>query len=366
MGPGGPGERTIVTEKAYGVWPVISPFNFPFMLASGMALGALITGNSVILKPTSEAPLTGLMLYEAFSDAGLPAGAVNFVTGPGANFEDEFISNPGVAGIAFTGSRDVGMRLYRRFHTDQPFPKPMVLEMGSKNPTIVSAKADIAKAVEGTVRAAYGYSGQKCSATSRLYVQRGITREFLAALKDRIDKLVVGDPRSRAVFMGPVINEAALAKYEAVVQEAKAAGGKILVGGNVLKEGALRRGYYVSPTVVTGLPHGHRLFKDELFLPFVVVEEYSTLEEAISEANDTEYGLTAGIFSKDLREVKKFFDGIKFGVTYSNRSGGSTTGAWPGAQSFTGWNASGATGRGTGGPYYLLNFLRDQSQTTVS
>jgi 1-pyrroline-5-carboxylate dehydrogenase len=366
MGPGAPGESTIVLEKPYGVWPVISPFNFPFMLASGMALGALITGNSVILKPTSEAPLSGLMLYEAFSDAGLPPGAVNFLTGPGASFEDEFVSNPGVAGIAFTGSRDVGMRLYRRFHKDQPFPKPMLLEMGSKNPTIVTAKADIAKAVEGTVRAAYGYSGQKCSATSRLYLQKSIAREFLDALKERVDKVVVGDPRSKSAFMGPVINEAAVAKFEAVIEEAKSSGGEIFLGGNVMKEGELARGYYVSPTVVTGLPHGHRLFKDELFLPFVVVEEFSTVEEAIAEANATEYGLTAGIFSDDKKEVKKFFDGIRFGVTYANRTGGSTTGAWPGAQSFVGWNASGATGRGTGGPYYLLNFLRDQSQTTVS
>ena len=366
MEQGGPGEHTLVLGKPYGVWPVISPFNFPFMLASGMALGALITGNAVILKPTSDAPLTGLMLYQAFSDAGVPPGAVNFVTGPGANFEDEFVSNPDVAGIAFTGSRDIGMRLYRRFLTGQPFPKPILLEMGSKNPTIVTAKADIAKAVEGTVRAAYGYSGQKCSATSRLYLQKGIAREFLDALGDRIDRLVVGDPRDKDVFMGPVINEAAVARFEAAVDEAKSAGGKVLVGGTVMKKGGLARGYYVSPTVVTGLPRGHRLFKDELFIPFVVVEEFSTVEEAIAEANATEYGLTAGIFSKDRGEVRKFFDGIRFGVTYANREGGSTTGAWPGAQSFTGWNASGATGRGIGGTRYLLNFIRDQSQTTVS
>ncbi len=366
MGPGGPGEHTLVLGKPHGVWPVISPFNFPFMLASGMALGALITGNAIILKPTSEAPLTGLMLYEAFVDAGVPTGAVSFVTGPGANFENEFVSNPDVAGIAFTGSRDVGMRLYRRFLTGQPFPKPILLEMGSKNPTIVSAKADVTKAVEGTVRAAYGYGGQKCSATSRIYVQRDIKDEFLAALKNRIDSLVVGDPRDKQVFMGPIINEPAVSKFEAAVDEARAAGGRILTGGKVIKKGEMAKGYYVSPTVVTDLPQGHRLFKDELFLPFAVVDEFQTVDEAIAKANATEYGLTAGIFSKDKREVKKFFDGIRFGVTYANRSGGSTTGAWPGAQSFTGWNASGATGRGIGSPHYLLNFLRDQSQTTVS
>ncbi|MDA4124387.1 MAG: aldehyde dehydrogenase family protein [Thaumarchaeota archaeon] len=366
MGPGGPGEHTLVFGKPFGVWPVISPFNFPFMLAGGMALGALITGNSIILKPTSEAPLTGLMLYEAFRDAGVSKGAVNYVTGPGANFEDEFVTNPDVAGIAFTGSRDVGMRLYRRFLTGQPYPKPILLEMGSKNPTIVSAKADISKAVEGTVRAAFGYGGQKCSATSRLYVQKGIKDELLSALKIRVEALTVGDPRERQVYMGPIINESAVERFESAVNEAKKTGGKILTGGKVIKRGVMSRGYYVSPTVVSGLPSGTRLLRDELFMPFVVVDEFDTIGEAIAKANATEYGLTAGIFSKDKREVKKFFDGIRFGVTYANRSGGSTTGAWPGAQSFTGWNASGATGRGIGGPHYLLNFLRDQSQTTVS
>lgn len=138
-----------------------------------------------------------------------------------------------------------------------------------------------------------------------------------------------------------------------------------MVGGSVMEDGPMKRGYYVSPTVVADIPEDNRLVKQELFVPFVVVNEVGTVEEAIDKANATEYGLTAGIFSKDKREVKKFFDGIKFGVTYANRSGGSTTGAWPGAQSFTGWKASGVTGRGIGSPFYLLNFLRDQSQTTV-
>src|SRR5712691_5991129 len=135
MGLGGPGESSRVAGKPFGAWPVISPFNFPFMLANGMALGALVTGNSVILKPTSEAPLTGLLLYRVFRDAGVPPGVVSYVTGPGSNFENEFVSNPEVAGIAFTGSRDVGTRLYREFLTSQPHPKPVVTETGSKNPT---------------------------------------------------------------------------------------------------------------------------------------------------------------------------------------------------------------------------------------
>ena len=365
MGPGGAGERCKLVCKPLGVWPVISPFNFPFMLASGMALGALITGNSVILKPTSEAPLTGLMLYKVFADAGVPPGAVNYVTGPGANFEEEFTSNPAVAGIAFTGSRDVGMRLYREFLSKQPYPKPILLEMGSKNPTIVTAKADIAKAVEGTVRAAFGYGGQKCSATSRIYVQNKVKQRFLSALTDRVDRLKVGDPREKDVFMGPVINERAVKTFQDAVKEADEAGAEIVTGGVVVREGLGPKGYYVSPTVITGLPSNHRLFSDELFVPLVVVDTFESVDEAIAKANATEYGLTAGIFSKDAREVERFFGAIKFGVVYANRSGGSTTGAWPGAQSFTGWNASGATGRGVGGPHYLLNFLRDQTQTDV-
>lgn len=365
-GPGGPGENCRVLAKPLGVWPVVSPFNFPFMLASGMALGALITGNTVVLKPTSEAPLTGLMLYRVFRDAGVPSGAVNYVTGPGENFEQEFVSNKDVAGVAFTGSKDVGMRLYRGFLAQQPYPKPMVLEMGSKNPVVVTSNADVKKAVEGTVRAAFGYGGQKCSAASRVYVQSGIKARFLKALQSRIDEIAVGDPRRKEVFMGPVINSHAVAKFRRIAAEAKQANGELLTGGKVLRTGKLRRGYYVTPTVVTGLPSTHRLFREELFLPFVVVDGFKTLDEAIAKVNDTEYGLTAGIFSDDQKEVRSFMNQTQFGVVYSNRTGGATTGAWPGAQSFTGWKASGATGRGVGGSHYLLNFTRDQSQTYVS
>ena len=365
MGPGGPREHNKDVLKPHGVWSIISPFNFPFMLANGMAMGALMTGNSVILKPTSAAPLTGLMLYRLYVDSGVPPGAVNYVTGPGGNFEDEFVSSPDVDGIAFTGSRDVGMRLFRRFHTEQPYPKPILLEMGSKNPTIVTAKADIAKAVEGTVRAAFGYSGQKCSATSRVYVQNEVKDKFLAALKERVDRVVVGDPRKKDTFMGPIINAKAVDTFRRAVEDAKQSGGRIVVGGTTLDGETEKSGFYVSPTVVADISEESRLVKDELFVPFVVVNGFSNLDEALKMANSTDYGLTAGIFSRDRKEVKRFFDGIKFGVTYANRSGGSTTGAWPGAQSFTGWKASGATGKGVGSPFYLLTFLRDQSQTDV-
>ncbi|MFH0848976.1 MAG: aldehyde dehydrogenase family protein [archaeon] len=366
MGPGAQGEDCRMVCKPFGVWGVISPFNFPFMLASGMALGALITGNCVILKPTSEAPLTALMLYRVYHDAGVPPGVVNYVTGPGADFEKEFTSNHDVAGLAFTGSREVGARLHQQFLANQPYAKPVVLELGSKNPTIVTSKADLKKAAEGVTRAAFGYGGQKCSATSRVYVQSNIKAQFLEALQESTGGLIIGDPRNKDTFIGPIINETAVERFITSVEDAIKDQGNVVCGGKVLTEGDLAEGYYVEPTVVSGLPDDHRLFKEEIFLPLLVVGEFATLDEGLRKANDTDYGLTAGIFSEDRGEVDRFLDQMRFGVLYANRRGGATTGAWPGAQSFVGWRGSGATGRGVGGPYYLLNFVREQSQTVVS
>lgn len=365
MRPGAPGEQTRSVLRPYGVWAVISPFNFPIALAAGMISGALLTGNTVVFKPTSEAPLSGLKLYEAFRRAGVPEGALHVLTGPGDFFGEVVVRHPDVMGIAFTGSRAVGMSLYRSFTASQPFPKPFMAEMGSKNPVIVTSKADLDKAVEGTVRAAFGYGGQKCSAASRLYVEASIYTEFLERLVRRTRELRVGDPRRRETFLGPVINRAAVQRYQEAVGQAVSDGGRVEVGGKVLSAGEFARGYYVEPTIITGLAPEHRLFKEELFVPLLVATRFSTLEEALRMANDTDYGLTAGIFSEDEREVNFFFERIEFGVVYANRRGGATTGAWPGAQSFGGWKASGSTGRGVGGPYYLLTFLREQAQTTV-
>jgi 1-pyrroline-5-carboxylate dehydrogenase len=364
MQPGAPGETSKSVLRPYGVWAVISPFNFPLALAAGMVASALVTGNTVIFHPTSAAPLSGLLLYETLIKAGIPDGALSYVTGPGESFGDEVTRNLDVAGIAFTGSKDVGMKLYRDFVNKQPYPKPFIAEMGSKNPAIISSSADLEKAAEGVVRGAFGYSGQKCSATSRVYVERGVKNDFLKILKDKVDHLQVGDPREKESFVGPVINEKMVKKYQRYLELAKKDGGKIIAGG-LPEDKKLSKGYYVKPTVVTGLPSNDRLLKEELFLPFVVVDEVKNLDEALEKANDTEFGLTAGIFSNDQNEMDMFFKKIDFGVTYANRKGGATTGAWPGSQSFGGWKGSGATGKGVGGPYYLLGFMHEQAQTIV-
>ncbi len=362
MKPGAPGERTKSVLRPYGAWAVISPFNFPLALAAGMVTGALITGNTVVFKPTSAAPFAGLRLYHTLVKAGVPGGAINYITGPGGLVGEEIAKNESVAGIAFTGSKTVGMNIYREFVNSQAYPKPFISEMGSKNPAIITSKGELDKAAEGVARSAYGYGGQKCSATSRVYVDRGVKNEFLKILQDKVDKLKVGDPRDRDVFVGPLIDEKAVKKYEKSVELARKDGGKVTSGGEVLRT---PKGYYVKPAIVTGLPTKHKLAKEELFVPLIVVDEFKTLDEALEKANDTEFGLTAGIFSKDPKEIDQFFQKIDFGVTYSNRKGGATTGAWPGAQPFGGWKGSGATGKGVGGPYYLIQFMREQAQTMV-
>ncbi|MGC8969261.1 MAG: aldehyde dehydrogenase family protein [Conexivisphaera sp.] len=365
MAPGSPGEETWSVARPRGAWFVISPFNFPAMLGSGMVQGALITGNTVVWKPSEEASLTAHLMYEAYVEGGVPPGAINLLTGPGELYEDVIVGDRRIAGIAFTGSKEVGHHLYREFAARQPYPKPVVLETGSKNPTVVTAKADLAKATEGVARAAFGYGGQKCSATSRLYVQEEVKEEFLSMLVDYTRSLTVGDPRREGVFMGPLINERAYSNFARNVQEGLASGGRLLVGGRQLRDGWMARGFYVEPTILDGVPEDHYLFRDELFMPLLMVAPFRDLDEAIRKVNDTDYGLTAGIFSEDEGEVKEFMERVEFGVLYANRRGGATTGAWPGAQTFVGWKASGATGKGIGGPYYLLSFLQEQARTYV-
>ncbi len=359
------GDPTVHTRsvlKPYGVWGIISPFNFPFALSGGPSGGALVAGNTVVYKPSSDAPLSGVLLTRVLRDAGIPDGVFNMVMGPGETVGEEIQTNPGVDGILFTGSFEVGYRLYHEF--PKPYPKPVIVEMGGKNPAIVTAKADLDEAAEGVMRAAFGLSGQKCSANSRVYVERPVHERFLALLLDKTRAITVGDPLQRQNWMGPVINERAVARFQAAVAEARA-DGTVVVGGERLAGDAYDAGSYVAPTIVTGLPADHRLLRDELFLPFVVVVPVDSLDEALRLSNATIQGLTAGLYSEDAGEQRRFLDEIEAGVVYVNRRAGATTGAWPGVQPFGGWKGSTATGKAGGGLYYVQQFLREQSQTVV-
>jgi 1-pyrroline-5-carboxylate dehydrogenase len=348
--------------KPFGVWGVISPFNFPMALAGGPAGGALVAGNTVVFKPSHQGYFTGLKLYECIRDGGVPEGAFHVLTGPGSTVGDEIYTNPDVDGLTFTGSYAVGMQIYKNFAKD--YPKPAICEMGGKNPAIVSRQADLDTAAEGIMRSAFGFSGQKCSACSRVYVERPVYDQFVQTLVEKASRLKVGNPLERDTYTGPVINEKAVETFERAVGDVKSGGGKVLLGGERITQGDLARGLFVKPTIVEA-PLDNRVWKEELFVPFVAVAPVDSLDEALDRANDTEYGLTAGFYSEDQAEIDKFLNRIEAGVVYVNRKAGATTGAWPGMQPFGGWKGSGTTGKAGGGLHYVQQYLREQSQTVI-
>jgi 1-pyrroline-5-carboxylate dehydrogenase len=357
MGQFLPGETARAMLKPYGLWAVVAPFNFPFAIAAGMSTGALITGNTVVFKPASDTPYMGLKLCELLHDAGLPPGVFNYVTGPGATVGQELVDNESVDGFVFTGSRTVGLQAFRTF--TQTRPKPIITEMGGKNPTIITASADLEKAALGVMRAAFGYGGQKCSACSRVLVDRSVKTAFLERLVAETQKIKVGDPTQRDVYLGPLINGAAVSTYEKAIAEIRRSKGTILFGG----KSDPKVGHFVDPTIVDGLPRNHRVNREELFVPILSVIEVEGLDDAIEVANDVDYGLTAGIFSREPAEVHRFFSEVEAGVLYANRAAGATTGAVVGVQPFGGWKMSGISGKSAGGHYYLPQFMREQSQS---
>jgi 1-pyrroline-5-carboxylate dehydrogenase len=360
--PGSPEESRSIL-RPYGVFGIIAPFNFPVALAAGPTAAALLAGNTIVCKAAEDTALAGVRFYELLADA-LPPGVFNLVNGPGVPVGQEIADNPGVDGVVFTGSMAVGMKLLRDNGT-RPIPRPLIIEMGGKNPALIMPSADLDRASDGVMRSSFGATGQKCSACSRVYVSREVRQPFLELLVEKTKTIKVGNPLERDVWTGPLINERALNTYLNAVEQAKRDGGRILVGGRRITEEPFNHGYFVEPTVIDGLPAGHELFSRELFVPITVVADVLTLDEAIDLANKTEYGLTAGIFSADEGEIEEFFERIQAGVIYANRRAGATTGAWPGQNSFGGWKASGSTGKGTGGPHYLQQFFREQSRTRV-
>ena len=354
-----PHEKTQTIMKPYGVWGIISPFNFPSAIAIGMSTGAIITGNTAVLKPASDAPLSSFQFAKILYPK-LPDGAINFVTGSGNIVGRTMIESSDVDGIAFTGSQEVGMKGFQEF--TKSTSKPFISEMGGKNPVIVTKYADLEKAANGVMNAAFGFGGQKCSACSRVYVQNEVAEQFISKLVEKTKNLKIGMPWQRDVFLGPVINKEAKMKFENAVNMANK-DGEIISGGSVLTSSELENGYFVEPTIVTKLSEEHKLVKEELFLPFLCIQRYENFDDAIKLANQTEYGLTAGIFSNNQKQLDKFFSKIQAGVVYTNRSASATTAALVSSQPFVGWKHSGSTGKGAGGENYLQQFMRTQTQT---
>ena len=355
--------RNTSVMKPHGVWLVISPFNFPPSLTCAPTGAALAAGNTVVTKPSPETSWIVCLLARCFTDAGVPDGVFNLVTGKDDEMGRLLVDHPGIDGVTFTGSHAVGMDVYRKFARGS-YPRPVVLEMGGKNATIVSRNADLDDAATGIVRAAFGTAGQKCSCTSRVYAEAPIHDALIKRVVARTKALRVGDPTHRDVYVGPLISERA---YRTFVDACADLGkhGRILTGGHTLTDGEYAHGFYAEPTVVAGVSYEHRCWRDELFVPLVTIGSVASLDEAMAMTNDTVYGLTGGFFGTP-DETQWYFDRIQVGTSYANRSQGSSTGAWPGYQSFGGWKGSGASGKGTGSPYYIFSYMREQSQTLVS
>jgi 1-pyrroline-5-carboxylate dehydrogenase len=356
-----PQEETRCVLRPVGVFAIISPFNFPVALPCNLIGACLIAGNTAVFKPSPGSSLTGKLLMDCAVAAGLPAGVLNLVCGEQAG--PRLAEAQGVDGFAFTGSHAVGMQLARLALTG-PYSRPVIAEMGGKNPAYVAASADLEVAAEGLMRSAFGLQGEKCSACSVAYVEESVHDALLEFLVRKSRALVVGSPEDRATFVGPLIDEAVLARFDRACAAARQ-DGRIVLGGHRLLEGAYAAGNYVAPTIVSDLPADHWLNFEELFLPFLSVQRCRTLAEGIARGNRVQYGLTAGVYAQQPGELELFFSQAQAGALYANRRSGATTGAWPGYQTFCGWKGSGVDGKGGLGPYHLPRFMREQSHTIM-
>jgi len=346
--------------KPYGVWVVITPFNFPLALAGGPVAAALVTGNTVVLKGATVTPWAGRLLADCIRDAGLPAGAFNYLSGSSREVGDTLVNHPLTAGVTFTGSHDVGMCIARTMQSGK-YPRPCIAEMGGKNACIVTAAADLDRAATGIVRSAYGMGGQKCSALSRLYVHRDVADTLVERLQKQVAALKIGDPARQENWLGPVTTAEGYDDYSKYVSQLRSQGARVVIGGEHVRD--LARGFFVQPTLAEA-PTDHPLWQHEMFLPILMLHRVESNDEAMQLANHSALGLTAGFYgSRD--EVSWFHQHIEAGVTYANRPQGATTGAWPGYQPFGGWKGSGNTGKAIASFYYLPQYLREQSQTVV-
>jgi 1-pyrroline-5-carboxylate dehydrogenase len=347
-----PGEKNELEFLPLGVCAVIPPWNFPLAILAGMTTAALVTGNTVVLKPSSDAPAIATMFYEAAVEAGVPAGVLNFMTGSGSVVGNALVEHPKTRVIAFTGSRDVGVGISERAGKVAPgqiWIKRAILEMGGKDFILVDETADLEEAAKGVVAAAFGFQGQKCSACSRLIVHEKVHDELLAKVIEKTKALKVGDVRDPEVSVGAVINERAQKKILEYV-ELGGKEGKVVAGGGP----GPADGFFVMPTVVDRVPRGARLAREEIFGPVLAVLTVKDFDEGIEVANDTEYGLTGALYSRDRQRLERGKRELFCGNLYLNRK---CTGALVGVHPFGGFNMSGTDSK-AGGREYLYLFTQ--------
>jgi 1-pyrroline-5-carboxylate dehydrogenase len=350
-----PGEKNYLRYIPLGVGAVIPPWNFPMAILAGMTLASIVTGNTVVLKPSSDSPAVGYKFFEALEQAGMPPGVVNFCPCPGGSVGDVLVGHPRTRYVAFTGSKDVGLHineLAAKTAPGQIWIKRVVAEMGGKDSIVVDSEADVDAAVEGVTIAAFGYQGQKCSACSRAIVDEKLYDAFLEKLKARVEKIKVGPPVDPEVFMGPVINASSQKSILEYIEIGKQEGRLITGGGE-----APGPGYFLQPTVIADVPPQGRIAQEEIFGPVLAVIKAKDFDEALEIANNTEYGLTGAVYTKNRQKLDRAAEEFFAGNLYLNRK---CTGALCGAHPFGGFNMSGTDSK-SGGRDYL--FLFTQAKT---
>jgi 1-pyrroline-5-carboxylate dehydrogenase len=351
-----PGERNQLRYIPLGVGAVIPPWNFPFAIMAGMTAAAIVTGNTVILKPSPDAPTIAAKFYELLEEAGLPDGVVNFCPGEGPGFGSTVVAHPQTRFIAFTGSKKVGLEIHESAARTQPgqkFIKRTILEMGGKDAIIVDRDADLASAVDGVVASAFGFNGQKCSACSRAIVDTEIYDTFIDLLKEKVAAIEQGPPADN-FYAGPVINPVAVKRILNYIEVGKSEA-RLLLGGEVAE--TPEKGFYIRPTVFVDAAPTARICQEEIFGPVLAVIKSNSFEEAIDIANNTEYGLTGAIYSSSPDKLNHARNEFQVGNLYLNRK---CTGAMVGAHPFGGFNMSGTDSK-AGGPDYLLLFTQAKS-----
>ena len=351
-----PGERDSLMYIPLGVGAVIPPWNFPCAIMAGMTVASIVSGNTVVLKPSSDSPTIAAKFIELLEEAGMPEGVVNFCPGGGATFGDAIVSHAKTRYIAFTGSREVGLHINKSAATQQPgqlWIKRTILEMGGKDAIIVDADADLDAAVEGVAQAAFGFQGQKCSACSRAIIDERIYDKFLEKLKTRVERITIGDPAENT-GMGAVINEGSMKDILRYIEIGKK-DGRLITGGERATEAG--EGYFIRPTVIADIPPKSTLEQEEIFGPVLAVIKARNFDHALEIANDTEFGLTGAVYSSSREKLDRAVREFHVGNLYLNRK---CTGAMVGAHPFGGFNMSGTDSK-SGGPDYLYLFTQAKS-----
>ncbi len=348
-----PGEQNELDYIPLGVGAVIPPWNFPLAIMAGMTVASVVTGNTVVLKPSSDAPTIAFKFFEILEEAGLPPGVVNFMTGSGAEVGDVVVDHPKTRYIAFTGSKEIGLRINERaakVHDGQLWIKRVVAEMGGKDAIIVADDADLEEAATGVVQSAFGFQGQKCSACSRAIIDARVYDTMLDKIVDRTAKLKLADPMDPATNMSAVINEKAFKTINSYIEKGKSEGGRVLIGGGSDGE----QGFFIEPTVIADVKPGATIEQEEIFGPVLAVIKAANYDHALDIANDTQYGLTGAVYSVEEANLQRARKEFHVGNLYLKRK---CTGALVGVHPFGGFNMSGTDSK-AGGRDYLLLFLQ--------